>query len=146
MKRTLKITALALVLATLAILLVSCGTSFGGIRANFEKHNYELKSSEPGKIEYDGKVLNYTIHTFQLKKNDSGNFFEDIGSIIGSLVSTAVVWEFSSNADLNAALEQNDTLKGLLESAQKTDFVNGNCVLLTVNTDAIKLFKGESLS
>ena len=146
MKRTLKITALALVLATLVVLLVSCATSFGGIRANFEKHNYELKSSEPGKIEYDGKVLNYTVHTFQLKKNDSGNFFEDIGSIIGSLVSTAVVWEFSSNADLNAALEQSDTLKGLLNDAQQSDFVNGNCVLLTANTNAIKIFKGESLS
>ena len=146
MKNTLKITALALVLVTVLCLLVSCGTSFGGIRANFEKHNYELKSSEPGKIEYDGKVLNYTIHTFQLKKNDSGNFFEDIGSIIGSLVSTAVVWEFSSNADLNAALEQSDTLKGLLNDAQQSDFVNGNCVLLTANTNAIKIFKGESLS
>ena len=146
MKRTLKITALALVLATLAILLVSCGTSFGGIRANFEKHNYELKSSEPGKIEYDGKVLNYTVHTFQVKTDSSGNIFDDfIGGLTG-LASTAIVWEFASNADLNAALEQNDTLKGLLNDAQQSDFVNGNCVLLTVNTDAIKLFKGESLS
>ena len=140
MKRTLKITALALVLATLVVLLVSCATSFGGIRANFEKHNYELKSSEPGKIEYDGKVLNYTIHTFQVKSD--GGF---LGSI-GSALSTAIVWEFSSNADLNAALEQNDTLKGLLNDAQQSDLVNGNCVLLTVNPDAIKLFKGESLS
>ena len=146
MKRTLKITALVLVLATLAILLVSCGTSFGGIRANFEKHNYELKSSEPGKIEYDGKVLNYTVHTFQVKTDSSGNIFDDfIGGLTG-LASTAVVWEFSSNADLNAALEQNDTLKGLLSDAQQSDFVNGNCVLLTINPDAIKLFKGESLS
>ena len=141
MKNTLKITALALVLVTVLCLLVSCGSTFGGIKANFEKHNYELKSSEPGKIEYDGKVLNYTVHTFQ-KKSDGGI----LGSI-GSALSTAVVWEFSSNADLNAALEQNETLKGLLKDAQQSDFVNGNCVLLTLlNTDAIKLFKGESLS
>ena len=146
MKRTLKITALALVLATLAILLVSCGTSFGGIRANFEKHNYELKSSEPGKIEYDGKVLNYTIHTFQVKTDSSGNIFDNIIGGLTGLASTAIVWEFSSNADLNAALEQNDTLKGLLNDAQQSDFVNGNCVLLTANTNAIKIFKGESLS
>ena len=146
MKRTLKITALALVLATLAILLVSCGTSFGGIRANFEKHNYELKSSEPGKIEYDGKVLNYTIHTFQVKTDSSGNIFDNIIGGLTGLASTAIVWEFSSNADLNAALEQSDTLKGLLNDAQQSDFVNGNCVLLTANTNAIKIFKGESLS
>ena len=146
MKRTLKITALALVLATLVVLLVSCGTSFGGIRANFEKHNYELKSSEPGKIEYDGKVLSYTIHTFQVKTDSSGNSLGDFIGGFTSLASTAIVWEFASNADLNAALEQNDTLKGLLNDAQQSDFVNGNCVLLTVNTDAIKLFKGESLS
>ena len=146
MKRTLKITALALVLATLVVLLVSCTTSFGGIRANFEKHNYELKSSEPGKIEYDGKVLNYTIHTFQVKTDSSGNIFDNIIGGLTGLASTAIVWEFSSNADLNAALEQNDTLKGLLNDAQQSDFVNGNCVLLTANTNAIKIFKGESLS
>ena len=139
MKRTLKITALALVLATLAILLVSCATSFGGIRANFEKHNYELKSSEPGKIEYDGKVLTYTIHTFQ-KKSDGGL----LGGI-SSALSTAIVWEFGSNADLTAALSESETLKGLLKDAQQSDLVNGNCVLLTINPDAIKLFKGESL-
>lgn len=145
MKNTLKITALVLALVTVLCLLVSCGTSFGGIRANFEKHNYELKSSESGKLEYDGKELTYTIHTFQLKKTESGNFWEDLGSSFDSLVSTAAVWEFSSNADLTAALSEHETLKGLLKDAQQSDLVNGNCVLLTANPNAIKIFKGESL-
>ena len=147
MKNTLKITALALVLVTVLALLVSCGSTFGGIKANFEKHNYELKSSESGKIESeDGKVLTYTVHTFQLKKSESGNFWEDLGSSIGSLASTAIVWEFGSNADLTAALDESETLKGLMKDAQQSDLVNGNCVLLTLNPNAIKLFKGESLS
>ena len=140
MKTALKIAALALVLVTLVSMLVSCGSTFGGIKANFERNSYELKSSESGKIEYDGKVLNYTIHTFQ-KKSDGGL----LGGITSAL-STAIVWEFGSNADLAEALNQNDTLKGLLNDAQQSDLVNGNCVLLTANADAIKLFKGESLS
>jgi hypothetical protein len=136
MKNTLKITALALVLVTVLCLLVSCASTFGGIKANFERNNYELKSSEGGKIESeDGKVLTYTIHTFQ--KKDSG--------LLGGLFSTAIVWEFGSNADLTAALSESETLKGLLKDAQQSDLVNGNCVLLTINTEAIKLFKGESL-
>lgn len=136
MKNTLKITALALVLVTVLCLLVSCGSTFGGIKANFERNNYELKSSEGGKIESeDGKVLTYTIHTFQ--KKDSG--------LLGGLFSTAIVWEFGSNADLTAALSESETLKGLMKDAQQSDLVNGNCVLLTINPDAIKLFKGESL-
>ena len=136
MKRTLKITALALVLVTVLCLLVSCGSTFGGIKANFERNNYELKSSESGKLAADGKELTYSIHTFQ--KKDSG--------LLGGLFSTAIVWEFGSNADLTAALAESETLKGLLKDAQQSDLVNGNCVLLTVNTDAIKIFKGESLS
>ena len=140
MKNTLKITALALVLVTVLALLVSCGSTFGGIKANFEKHNYELKSSESGKIAADEKELTYTIHTFQ-KKSDGG-----ILGGIGSALSTAVVWEFGSNADLTAALDESETLKGLMKDAQQSDLVNGNCVLLTLNPDAIKLFKGESLS
>ena len=139
MKNTLKITALALVLVTVLCLLVSCGSTFGGIKANFERNNYELKSSESGKLAADGKELTYSIHTFQ-KKSEGG-----ILGGIGSALSTAIVWEFGSNADLTAALSENETLKGLMKDAQQSDLVNGNCVLLTINTEAIKLFKGESL-
>ena len=140
MKNIVKITALALVLVTVLCLLVSCGSTFGGIKANFERNNYELKSSEGGKItSEDGKELTYTIHTFQ-KKSDGGL----LGGI-SSALSTAIVWEFGSNADLTAALSESETLKGLLKDAQQSDLVNGNCVLLTINPDAIKLFKGESL-
>ena len=145
MKNTLKITALALVLVTVLCLLVSCASTFGGIKANFERNNYELKSTESGKLTAEGKELTYSIHTFQLKKSESGNFWEDLGSSVGSALSTAIVWEFGSNADLTAALSESETLKGLMKDAQQSDLVNGNCVLLTINPDAIKLFKGESL-
>lgn len=139
MKNTLKITALALVLVTVLCLLVSCASTFGGIKANFERNNYELKSTESGKLTAEGKELTYSIHTFQ-KKSDGG-----ILGGIGSALSTAIVWEFGSNADLTAALSESETLKGLMKDAQQSDLVNGNCVLLTINPDAIKLFKGESL-
>ncbi len=139
MKNTLKITALVLALVTVLCLLVSCGSAFGGIKANFERNNYELKSSESGKLTADGKELTYSIHTFQ-KKSEGG-----ILGGIGSALSTAIVWEFGSNADLTAALSESETLKGLMKDAQQSDLVNGNCVLLTINPDAIKLFKGESL-
>ena len=57
-------------------------------------------------------------------------------------LSTAIVWEFSSSSDLMAAIEESETLKGLIKDAQNSDYVNGNCVLTTINPEAVEIFKG----
>ncbi len=133
MKKVIKIAALMLVLVVVVGALASCGSTFGSIQSRFEDKGYELKSSESTEIDTDDGKISITVHTFQLKKG---------GAILGAL-STAVVWEFGSDADMAKAIESNKTLTALIDDAQDSDFVNGNCVLTTVNPDAIKAFKGE---
>jgi len=136
MKKFTKILALTLVVAMCVVMLVSC-SSYGGIKRAFEDAGYTLQNpdNEPTQtIKTDKGDITVTVHTFQ--KEGEGL----LGSITEGL-STATVWEFSSNADLEEALES-DTLKGIIKDAQKSDVVNGNCVLTTINPEAIEIFKG----
>ena len=137
MKKTVKFIALMTALVLCALALVSC-SSFSSIKSNFEKYGYTLsENSETGSFAVDGKELSYTIHTF--KKEGEGI----LGGITSAL-STAIVWEFASNADLNTAIEENEQIKALLSDAEKSRFVNGNCILMTINPDAVKIFNGEA--
>lgn len=143
MKKTLRIVAImmALVLCTLA--LVSCST-FGSIKSNFESNGYELAGeSKEGKIALDEGEITYTIHTFQKKNEGNGGALDNIVGGITQALSTALVWEFSSSADLEKAMEENADIKAVLKNAQESDYVNGNCILMTVNPTAVKIFKGE---
>ena len=138
MKKTVKIVALAMALVLSALALVSCST-FGSIQKNFEKNGYALQGEgTEGSFTHDDKEIAYTIYTF--KKDGEGL----LGAVTGAL-STAVVWEFSSDADLAEAIENNEDIKAILKDADESRFVNGNCVLMTINPDAVKLFNGESL-
>ena len=138
MKKTVKIISLALALVLCTLALVSC-SSFGSIQKNFEKNGYTLKDEgKAGSFTYEEKEISYTIYTFQ-KEGDG-----ILGGLTSAL-STAIVWEFASNADLAKALEQSEEIKTLLKDADESKFVNGNCILMTINPDEVKLFNGESL-
>ena len=138
MKKSVKIIALALALVLCTLALVSC-SSFGSIKKNFEKNGYTLKNEgTSGSFTYEEKEISYTIYTFQ-KEGDG-----ILGGLTSAL-STAVVWEFASNADLEKAIEQSEEIKTILKDADKSKLVNGNCVLMTINPDAVKLFNGEFL-
>ena len=137
MKKTVKLIALAMALVLCTLALVSC-SSFGSVKKNFEANGYELQDADnekTGTIKLEEGELTYTIHTF--KKKDSG--------IISGALSTAIVWEFASDKDLAKAIEENDEIKAVLKDAEESKFVNGNCILMTINPDAVKLFNGESL-
>ena len=143
MKKFTKILALTLVVAMCAVMLVSC-SSYGKIKKAFEAEGYTLQNpdNEPTKtIETESGDVTVTVHTFQKEAESTGNVLEDALGGIGQLASTAIVWEFSSSADLDKALES-DTVKGIIKDAQKSDVVNGNCILTTINADAIAIFKG----
>lgn len=138
MKKSVKIIALAVALVLCTLALVSC-SSFGSIKKNFEKNGYTLKNEgTSGSFTYEEKEISYTVYTFQ-KEGDG-----ILGGLTSAL-STAVVWEFASNADLEKAIENNEEIKAILKDADESTLVNGNCVLLTINPDAIKIFNGESL-
>ena len=135
MKKFTKILAMTLVVAMCIVMLVSC-SSYGKIKRAFEAEGYTLQNAdnEPTKtITTESGEITLTVHTFQ--KEGEGL----LGNIAEGL-STAIVWEFSSSADLEEALES-DTLKGIIKDAQKSDVVNGNCVLTTINPSAIEIFK-----
>ena len=136
-----KILTSVLAVALIAVMLftfVGC-SSYSAIKSDFEDAGYTLQNAdnEPtGEIKTDDGVITYTIHTF--KKEGEGL----LGGITSAL-STAVVWEFSSDKDLAKAMEASETIKGILKDAQESKMVNGNCILMTINPDAIEIF-GQS--
>ena len=135
MKNTVRILALMLVLVMSVVLLVSCST-YGTIKKDFEEAGYTLQNEDnekTGEIETDDGVITYTIHTFQ--KEGSGI----LGGITQGL-STAVVWEFSSDKDLAKAFAENEDMQAIVKDLQDSDYVNGNCVLMTINPDAVEIF------
>ena len=145
MKKSIKLFALVMALVLCTLALVSCST-FGSIKSNFEKNGYELKGeSEKASFTYEDYEINYTVHTFQVKTEDSDSALGDIIGGVTQLASTAVVWEFGSNEDLAKALANNEDVKAALKDADESRMVNGNCVLMTLNPDAVKIFNGESI-
>ena len=152
MKKLLSTAVAMLLLLTMVLSLASCGSTFGTIKANFEKAGYELKTdAEVTKtLKTDDGELTVTVHTFQLKQDDEDDGDKSLGDIIGGAIdgvvgalSTAVVYEFGSDADLAKAMAENDDVMNALKDAQESDFVNGNCLLMTINPEAVKIFKGE---
>lgn len=132
MKNTIKIVSLMLVLVVAIACLVSCST-YGGIKKDFEEAGYALQNADnekTGEIETEDGVITYTIHTF--KKEDAG--------ILESLATGVIIWEFGSDKDLEKAIGESETLKGLIKDAQNSDYVNGNCVLTTIDPKAVEIF------
>lgn len=138
MKKIITSVLALVMIATMLFTFVAC-SSYNAIKKDFEDAGYVLQNADnetTGEIKTDDGVITYTIHTF--KKEGSGI----IGGITSAL-STATVWEFSSDKDLNKALEESETIKGILKDAQQSKIVNGNCVLVTINPEAIEIF-GQS--
>lgn len=135
MKNTVRILALMLVLVMSVVLLVSCST-YGTIKKDFEEAGYTLQNEDNEKtetIETEDGDITFTIHTFQKE----GEGF--LGGLT-ELASTAVVWEFSSDKDLAKAFEENKEMQAIVKDLQESDYVNGNCVLMTMNPDAVEIF------
>ena len=59
----------------------------------------------------------------------------------------AISWHLAEilGLDLEKAIENSEEIKAILKDVKTSDYVNGNCVLLTVNPDAVKIFNGETL-
>lgn len=140
MKKILSTALAMLLLLAMTLTLVSCGSTYGSIKSNFEKHGYTVSAEESGEIETDNGKITYTVHVFS-KKTDGDNFLENLGSALTSVT----VWEFGSDADLKKAVGESETLKGAISDAQDSDYVNGNCVLvpLNLNAEAVDIFKGR---
>ncbi len=138
MKKSLRLIALMLVVIISVFTLASC-SQYGSIKADFEEAGYVLQNADnekTGEIETDDGVITYTVHTF--KKNGSGI----VGAITGAF-STAIIWEFESDKELTKAMEENEDMMNVLADAQESQLVNGNCFLMTINSEAIELFNAS---
>ena len=137
-KRIIAVALLAvMVLATLA----SCGSAFGAIKSNFEKNGYKYVENDDGNGIFDAFVadleegeISVTLHVFKAEPKEDKEDKGFLGGLVDSLVNAVDycgVIEFGSDADMKKALEENNTLSGLIKDASESDLVNGNCVLIT---------------
>ncbi|MBQ8173980.1 MAG: hypothetical protein IJ009_01110 [Clostridia bacterium] len=124
MKRFLTLALTAVLLCSLVLTLASC-SSYGKIEKNFLKAGYEVvdTTNEDGEdvmdfvadLEEDGEV-SCTIHI--LKKD---------------LLTYAIILEFDADKDAQAKLDELLTDKDyedLMAVEEKSDYINGNCVLV----------------
>lgn len=133
MKKTKVIVALVLVVV-LAMMLVGCN-KMPSIRKAFEKEGYvyseDMKSlMDSVAAEFEEEEIIVTFHYL----------YKD-------LTNSVVIIEFKTTEDMEKALADSETLQGMLKDAQKSEYVNGNCVcvpftLLPATADAIlEIFK-----
>ncbi len=135
-------------LAVLTLTLVSCST-YGDILDEFEADGYTEVSTDEDEIaktlvaETQKGNLKCTVHVLKAPTEDNGGLLGSLVGAIEGLLKTVVVLEFDSDDDLEAAIAENgsETLKGMLKDAQKSDYVNGNCLLVTIDPTAKEIFK-----
>lgn len=134
MKTCKRILAVLLMLSCV-FLFASCGT-FGGIKKNFEDAGWtlvELADDEDGSrtantivAEMEEGDISCTLHIFK----------KDNTTLGVTTYQYAYILEFKSDAELDKALEEigsatlQGLLEGLVEDAQNSDYVNGNCILI----------------
>lgn len=143
MKNYVKLIAVALVAVMLVATLVSCVSSFGGIKKNFEKNGYTYvedtdseKTAKTITAELEEGDISCTAHLF---KTD-GLFGVDV---------YALVLEFGSDKDMQEAISESGTIKGFISDIQDSELVNGNCILIPVSVtkaeEMTKIFNGEDV-
>lgn len=115
MKKVTRVLAAVLCLAMCMFAFAGCST-YNKVLKAFEKEGYEelTTSSEKSGVTFGDDVI-VTVHT--LKKG----------------ISIVWIYEFGSSDELEKELNDNETLKGVIKDAQKSDAVNGNCVCVTLD-------------
>jgi hypothetical protein len=134
-------------LAVLTLTLVSCST-YGSILDEFEAEGYtEVSTDEDATAktlvaETQKGNLNCTVHVLKAPVEEGNGLLGGIAGAIESLLKTVVVLEFESDDDLTKAIAEDgsETLKGLLKDVQKSEYVNGNCLLVTIDPTAKEIF------
>lgn len=144
MKKLTKVLALVLVLATLALTLVSCST-YGNVKKAFEKEGYtESEDVEKFAKSYKEKAekenLAVQLHVFTKGAEKLTNILDF------SKVDAVLVYEFNASDDLKKAMEEKESIKGLVNDILKDEnvndayntlvemgYVNGNCLVISLN-------------
>ena len=135
MKQFAKIFSVVLAL-TLLFSLAGC-SSFGKIRKAFEKNDYTLNEDLESvtdslyKAAMDEETMNemgITIKVHAFQKN-------------GTLLNWVIILEFDCSKEKMQEYMESETVKGAFKDAQNSDYVNGSCVFLAGDKDALEIFK-----
>ncbi len=150
MKKKLSVVFALALSAVMLFVLCACGSTWGKIKSAYEKEGYtEIELSEEIKealhlSDEDTEESDATVHFLtNAKVNDDDSTLELIAKIV--LSKTAIVWEYKNveavqkayKEDLNE--EQQEKFDELWKEYQKSDKVNGNCILVFGDAE---IFKG----
>lgn len=138
-----RIASLLLILTMTAISVLSLAScsAYGGIEKRFIDADYQIVNIDDNataktlKAEIEEMDVSCTIHL--LKKTTSA-----FG--VGGYV---LILEFASAGDIDKIFGEDgsETIKGIIKDAQKSDYVNDNCVLVPLTLayaeEALELFK-----
>lgn len=130
MKKMTKWLALALVAVMLLTTLVSCGSSFGKIKKNFEDAGYTYVTDNE-----DGTAKTITAELEEGNLDCTVHFFKgEVKVLLADVPVYAMILEFKSDKELAKAFEENgsETLKGMIKDAQNSEYVRDNCVLVAL--------------
>ena len=130
MKKMTKWLALALVAVMLLTTLVSCGSSFGKIKKNFEDAGYTYRSDNE-----DNTAKTITAELEEGNLDCTVHFFKgEVKVLLADVPVYAMILEFKSDKELAKAFEENgsETLKGMIKDAQNSEYVRDNCVLVAL--------------
>ena len=130
-----KIISIILVLC-LCLSLTACGNSFGSIQTAMEEDGYVLDNNSTL-----SKIADKIAE--EMADEDGNTSFETHFFQKGILgVDSAIVVEFKNNKDLREFItNSSETVKGFLKDASESDYVNGNCIILTLSSNASEIFK-----
>ena len=133
MKKIKKLFALVAVAVLGLFTLASCGSSAGKIQKAFEKNDYTVVVKQ---VEEKDSVLK-SVYT--AKKGIKISVFFELGTTDDL---EASIKELQKNEDYKnlVALFGNDA-KVVVEKLNEKGLVNGNCILLSLDVDAMKIFK-----
>ena len=110
---------LASLLLVFCFLFTGCN-QYGKIKKAYEDAGY----TESTKIEeYQDNIDNI------LAEEDKENIAA-MHLFTKDYINIAIIVEFKTTQDLTEAIENSATLKGMIQDAQNSDYVNGNCVLI----------------
>ena len=128
----MKLKKIAAVIAVLSMTLILCAcSSYSGIQSRMKKAGFEVAENNSTETKtvtgvIDSMQLDCTIHTFSKKYEGT----------IADVSSFAIVLEFNSNEELEKALEEkienNSALKEFIGNMEKSEYVNGNCILIPI--------------
>ena len=136
MKRIL----VALTALVLLVSLVSCGDKSGAIKKAFEDDGWTVKTvkADDAGVEV---ILSLLLTDEQIEKADD----YEIILCNKNIVKNAIVIKFPSAGDVKTFLTVEDSdgkaNTEAFENAKKNGMINGNCLLITADSDAKELFK-----